>query len=260
MRTGYALGVDSIKPSNTADAIARVRASEARLPEERRLFEDPYARHFDAEHADVEGIFQTIPFFVEQVRLRTRYLDDCVRDAIREGTRQVVLLGAGFDMRALRMPEIVKSHTRVVEVDHLEQLDKKQERLAAAGVAPPRHVTYAAADLMLPDGELEAALHGAGLDPTQRVLWLAEGLIGYLSAEAVARVGVATHRLSAPGSSWVGNHFVAAFSLERLKSLLEPAGWTVTAGPTFADLYRQHIGPEVPPGSEAFALFRATQG
>lgn len=246
-----------IDPVQTAAAIARVRAAEAELAAEERLFEDPYAQYFDEGETDVQAVFEAIPFFREQIRLRTRYLDDCVRSAIESGTRQLVLLGAGFDMRALRMPEIPSKGVRVIEVDHLQQLDRKQERLARMGVAPPEFVRYAAADLMDPVSELEVALQGAGLDREGSVLWLAEGLIGYLSAEAVGRMGGATADWCGPGSLLVGNYFSGAFSFERLDGLLSPAGWRVSQGPSFAELHRKYLGPDVPPGSSAFGFVRA---
>lgn len=160
-------------------------------------------------------------------------------------------------MRAFRMPETRGKGVRVIEVDHLQQLDRKQEQLARVGVAPPPFVRYAAADLMAYESELEAALQGAGLDRQRSVLWLAEGLIGYLSAEAVGRLGVATEAWCGAGSLLVGNYFSGAFSFERLHGLLSPAGWRVSEGPSFADLHRQYIGPDVPPGSDAFGFFRA---
>jgi methyltransferase (TIGR00027 family) len=50
--------------------------------------------------------------------LRTRYLDDVTRRAAREGATSVVVLGAGFDTRAYRMPEL--GAARVFEVDQAE--------------------------------------------------------------------------------------------------------------------------------------------
>jgi O-methyltransferase involved in polyketide biosynthesis len=50
------------------------------------------------------------------MQVRTRLLDDAVRNFIDAGGRQLVLLGAGFDCRALRMPEL--DCAQVFEVDH----------------------------------------------------------------------------------------------------------------------------------------------
>jgi methyltransferase (TIGR00027 family) len=47
---------------------------------------------------------------------RTRLADDLLQDALRNGARQVLILGAGFDMRAYRSPDITTA--QVFEVDH----------------------------------------------------------------------------------------------------------------------------------------------
>jgi O-methyltransferase involved in polyketide biosynthesis len=39
---------------------------------------------------------------------RTRLIDDWVGENAAAGARQVVLLGAGFDCRALRLPNLAK--------------------------------------------------------------------------------------------------------------------------------------------------------
>ena len=51
--------------------------------------------------------------FLLWMQLRTRALDDVLLDFVRQGGRQVVLLGAGFDCRALRFGAELASATRV---------------------------------------------------------------------------------------------------------------------------------------------------
>src|SRR4249920_3628137 len=91
--------------ADTAFSIALVRAEEGNRPDGEQLFADPYASAFAAAGAHVaEGTqrFLDLPFFRDGVRLRTRFLDDSVRDGLAAGLDQVVLLGAGFDARGLR--------------------------------------------------------------------------------------------------------------------------------------------------------------
>src|SRR5207344_886697 len=64
--------------ADTAYSIAAVRA------EERDLFDDAFAKHFVAEGAHArEGTerYLSLPFFRDGVRLRTRYIDDALREA-----------------------------------------------------------------------------------------------------------------------------------------------------------------------------------
>ena len=89
--------------ADTAFAIAAVRAEEAARPADERLFDDPYAALFRAAGAHAEAgtqRFLDLPFFRDGIRLRTRFIDDALADALATGIDQVVLLGAGFDVRA----------------------------------------------------------------------------------------------------------------------------------------------------------------
>src|SRR5258706_539991 len=54
--------------------------------------------------------------WIAYMQVRTKLLDDAVRNFVELGGTQLVLLGAGFDCRALRMPELDGVH--VFEVDH----------------------------------------------------------------------------------------------------------------------------------------------
>lgn len=136
--------------ADTAFSIAIVRAEEDSRPDGERLFTDPYAAAFaalGAHAAESAKRFLDLPFFRDGIRLRTRYLDDCVRDGLAAGLDQVVLLGAGFDARGLRMKEIETHRARVFEVDTPYQLARKQEALANAGVElPPQIVESVAGD------------------------------------------------------------------------------------------------------------------
>lgn len=112
---------------------------------------------------------------------RTRLIDDAVTAALRDGVDQVVILGAGFDGRAYRMPAMAQA--RVFEVDHPATSAAKRERLAALLGGRPRHVTFVALDF--DRAALLAALDAAGCDRSQRSVLIWEGVTNYLSADAV---------------------------------------------------------------------------
>jgi O-methyltransferase involved in polyketide biosynthesis len=158
------------------------------------------------------------------------------------------------------MPE-VRSGVRVIEVDHAEQIAEKKRRFAAAGIALPASLVFAPADLG-EDGALVRALTSAGLGATptaSAVLWICEGLVGYLSKDAVCAIAANTARFSAPGSVLVANHFTQWWSSSALEEVFAPEGWRVSSGPSFEALHLRWIGPTVPPGSEPFALMVATR-
>ena len=100
----------------TAKAVAKSRLLESLMPPEKRLFVDPFASAFleGAEAgivaAGVENVLgafgATAPGLHETLVLRTRWLDDLVLDAVGEerGCRQLLLIAAGYDARAFRLP------------------------------------------------------------------------------------------------------------------------------------------------------------
>jgi methyltransferase (TIGR00027 family) len=178
--------------ADTAFVVAVVRAEEGEKPEGERLFEDPYAAIFAAEGAHAAEPTQRmldLPFLRDGVRLRTRFIDDVVREGIATGLRQLVLLGAGFDARALRMREISEAGVRVYEIDIPAQLERKQRALAKAGVRVPSHVTYVPVDFHTDDleSELTAALEARGFRRGAGALFVWEGVIGYIDDAAIDR-------------------------------------------------------------------------
>ncbi len=171
--------------ADTAYAIAYMRAEEGRRPLAERLFEDPYASLFaDAGQHAMEGTqrFLGLPFILESVRLRTRAYDDFVRERLAAGVTQIVLLGAGFDARGLRLPEIPACSARVYEIDFPRQLENKRRILAAGGVALPPWVAHVACDLAAPGFEerLTADLVANGFRLGGGACGIMEGVAAYI--------------------------------------------------------------------------------
>lgn len=176
--------------ADTAFSIAVVRAEEALRPEAERLFDDPYASLFaaaGAHAAESTQRFLDLPFFRDGVRLRTRFIDDFVRQALATGLTQMVLLGAGFDVRALRMPEIARRRVSVFEVDTPEQLRRKRSVLASANVKMPDRLAFVPFDFEASDlaSDLTPALEAHGFRPGAGALFVWEGVIGYIDDAAI---------------------------------------------------------------------------
>src|SRR5262249_21227801 len=103
--------------------------------------------------------------FLRFLVLRTRFFDDAVVGAIDHGVQQIVVLGAGYDARALRF------HTpgvRFFEVDHPATQADKRARLEHVG-ASLDGITFVAADFTEPG--LAEALATAGHDPSRPTLF-----------------------------------------------------------------------------------------
>src|SRR5262249_3553468 len=114
-----------------------------------------------------------------QASVRQTFYDSVV-DQYLTDVAQFVILGAGFDTRALRLPK--QRRVRSFEVDTAKMLAVKQEILKKAGV-DPAGVTFVAADFEQEDWFNR--LVEAGFDADQPTLFLWEGVTPYLERAAV---------------------------------------------------------------------------
>lgn len=242
---------------DTAFAIAKVRSLESARPEGERLFEDPLAPFVVAQGAHArEGVerFLSLPFFVDGIRLRTRFLDDVARDAARDGVSQLLLLGAGFDARAWRLSEL--RACRVFEVDLPAQVERKRALCAAAGLECGGRVSLLPCDLAAEDWEraLEEALARAGFDPRAPSLCVWEGVTAYLPPAAIERCLRWLGRL-APGSRVAFDHGTESPLTEELSALLARAGFGSFERATGRELWDRYLPA---PPFEYAAVFSVT--
>ncbi|GGS42424.1 class I SAM-dependent methyltransferase [Actinokineospora fastidiosa] len=114
--------------------------------------------------------------------VRTRHMDQVLRDEVADGATQVVILGAGFDSRAYRMAETLAA-TTVYEVDHPDTSARKRERLRAVVAEIPANVRFVTVDLNHQD--LAEALADKGFSPTVRTVVIWSGVAPYLTPEGV---------------------------------------------------------------------------
>ncbi|MFZ6180308.1 SAM-dependent methyltransferase [Nannocystis pusilla] len=178
--------------ATTGLLVAAMRAEESARPD--RLFEDPFAAQLagDAGRAALAA-YRRAALPLPIIEVRTRCFDEAIARAWAAGIRQFVLLAAGMDARAYRLPW--PAGARVFEVDQPEVLATKAELLTTA--RPRCERVAVATDLA---GDWPVALLAAGFDRSQRSLWLVEGLLPYLDADVVAALFARLAGLSAPGS------------------------------------------------------------
>ena len=131
--------------------------------------------------------------------VRTRFIDDALQRAIRNGASQVVILGAGFDSRAYRFRSLLKE-VKVFELDNTGSQEMKKRRIQEVFGAPPPNVAYVPVDLAR--DKLTEALRKAGLRPGTQTFFIWEG--GSMrNNEMVVRGVLHDISQSAPGSSLV---------------------------------------------------------
>jgi methyltransferase (TIGR00027 family) len=201
------------KASRTAVLVCQARAvADGRLAEGR--FSDPTAVQLltYAERVAVDRARDDVAPQGARDRMRWEMLRStatvmvprtiAIDDAVRERTSpQLVILGAGLDGRAWRMPELVG--LPVFEVDHPASQQDKRERAAALSPVTEQF-RYVPVDFS--KDSLADALAEAGHDPAVPTTWIWEGVVSYLSRDEVLVTMQVIGRLSAPVSRLVINY------------------------------------------------------
>jgi methyltransferase (TIGR00027 family) len=218
--------------TSSVGATATMVAAQRVLSTREGLIDDPFAeplvravgldffvRALDGEIdlGDVDPRF-SMERAAQGMAVRTRWFDKLFTDAAAAGVRQAVILAAGLDARAYRLPW--PDGTVVYEVDQPEVIDFKTKTLSDLGAKPTADRRTVAIDLR---NDWPKALRDTGFDSTQRTAWIAEGLLIYLPSEAQDLLFDRINELSAPGSRVATEHIpdVSMFSDERSQQISE---------------------------------------
>lgn len=194
----------SVGATATAVAASRAIASQGPDPLLDDRFAEPLVRAVGIQHF-VDLIEGTIAIdddpvlsrraMSEQMTVRTRFFDDFFTAATESGIRQAVILAAGLDTRAYRLPW--PAGTTVFELDQPEVIAFKSNTLAELGAEPSAQRRTVAIDLR---DDWPTALTAAGFDASRPTAWIAEGLLIYLPPAAQDKLLDDVTALSAPGS------------------------------------------------------------
>ncbi len=179
--------------ADTGVLVAAIRAEETRRPD--RLFDDPFAERLAGESGQrmlAEAIATGGDKSTLQIVVRTRFWDEALLNAVPP-VRQVVIVAAGLDARAYRLPW--PDGTTVFELDQPAVIAAKAAALAGA---QPRCLRVAIGVDLTTDWT--DTLRANGFDPDSPAAWLMEGLLQYLDEGAVHTLFERVDALSAPGS------------------------------------------------------------
>ena len=177
--------------STTARRVAAYRLDFERVP---ASFGDPAAEERLARDVAGGEPFERNARMERYLRARTAFFDRVVVTALERGVTQVVVVGAGYDGRALRY---AKPGVRWFEVDHPATHSDKRARLQRLGLEAD-HVTFVAVNLVEPG--LGAALLDAGYDVAAPSLMLFEGVAVYLEESVIASAARELASVAAPGT------------------------------------------------------------
>lgn len=179
----------------SAGMVTLFRAIENLRPENKRICTDPMAVLF-LERSKQLVVKRRVPrefarFLIKiglhgaaynTVVARTAYIDSVVREYMRRGIRELVILGAGFDTRAYRLISPFDG-IRVFEIDHPDMQEAKKKTIISALGSIPRHVTFVSVDFERES--LEQRLIENGFYWGSKVLFILEGVMPYLSNSAI---------------------------------------------------------------------------
>ncbi len=241
--------------SGTAEEIAFHRVIESAKAEEERICYDPYAIYFIGPEllkffeatacnypeakARLKEMYRLFPGTQNSIVARVRYFDDYLQDSMAEGIKQLVILGAGYDTRAYRI-EGLKEKVKVFEVDYPIIQKVKMEKIKEIFGSLPGHVVFVNADVG--SEELFKSLLEQEYNPSERTLFIMEGLIYYIPPEGVENLLSSIVQNSGPGSRIIFDYFpqsmvdgtceleVGNLIHERVKQSGEPFKFGITDG------------------------------
>ncbi|SFD09691.1 class I SAM-dependent methyltransferase [Flavobacterium phragmitis] len=182
------------KTSRTAQYMAFFRALETQRKDS--LFSDPYAIHFvDSKlrlatrlyHYPIVAkyinntINKKIPGALSSGIARTKYIDSLLENAISKGVKQVLILGAGFDTRAVRLDFL--QTIPVIEIDHPNTSNFKAAIYKKRIGKIPQNVTFLQIDFNKQGLDQLALENNLDFTKPTAVIW--EGVTNYLTEEAV---------------------------------------------------------------------------
>jgi methyltransferase (TIGR00027 family) len=241
-------------PSTTAEAVCFMRAHE-HLRARHRVVDDPFAHWFLHPVARAalasERMLPRLGRYAERasdgllqfVVARHRYMDDALRSALRRGVDQVVLLGAGYDMRAYRLAVELRGRP-VFEVDH-PATSRRKARIVAQhrDELPDTNVTRVEVDFEKQSFRTE--LRKAGFKERRRTFFVWEGVSMYLTRSSVVKTLQTLRAMSAAGSHLVldlwylpDEHDLLAAARRLSPNLLGLLGEPITFG-----IHPDDVGP-----------------
>jgi methyltransferase (TIGR00027 family) len=210
-----------MKKSTTGYGPTLMRAIENLMPEDKRLFADPWSEKFLPPSWKIWLLLLRLPGmlnFLMKVReratpgvvggfiSRTRYIDDAVIAAVAEEFDAIVNLGAGMDTRAFRIQGT--EDMRYFEMDLPELIEMKKKYIEKNTAGLPENLSLVPVDFDTQD--IGEELQKAGYSPSSRTLFIWEGVTQYITREAIDAVLEYVAR-SAAGSRIVFTYVLQSF-------------------------------------------------
>jgi methyltransferase (TIGR00027 family) len=130
-----------------------------------------------------EQKFQRIAYWFTEIR--EKYFDDIIKAAIEDQCKQLVLLGAGYDTRYLRLQILHDEMVRTIEVDRADMIAEKTKILSKHLQSLPRNLVFIPMDFS--NCNL-SALFDKGLKCDTKTVCIWQGVSYYLARDNVTSV------------------------------------------------------------------------
>jgi methyltransferase (TIGR00027 family) len=143
----------------------------------------------------------------EYVCARTKVMDAAFLEALEARFAQIVLLGAGFDTRALRFG-VCNHGTKIFELDAPTTQEPKLEIFRKKGLIPPPELVFVSINFNQED--IFEVLTRAGYQDGQKTFFLWEGVCMYLNTQAVDNTLAFIQKHAARGSRIIFDYIYAS--------------------------------------------------
>lgn len=130
---------------------------------------------------------------------RARYTEDALEEAVRQGVKQYVILGAGMDTFAFRRPEMMDC-LEVFEVDHPATQNFKLLRLVELEWEHPEHLHFIPIDFTK-ENLATALTRSSAYDPNVKSFFSWLGVTMYLTREEIFATLRSITNIAPPGSA-----------------------------------------------------------
>jgi methyltransferase (TIGR00027 family) len=213
-----------------------------------RTFKDPYAAWFAAaisqeaaarlptlddptlRAAFIKETERDLDGLVTHVVYRKPWITDRVQEALEAGVEQLVILGAGCDTLSLRLAQTL-AQVKVFELDREPVIDFRRHVLQEHS-ALADNVRLLAIDFR--DQDPGAVLRANGFDQNRPAAIVAEGVIEYLTGDAVERLFAFAREMGAPSSrlifTFLATRVYEQGDIDALRNELHEGGETLKFG------------------------------
>lgn len=137
--------------------------------------------------------------------LRHRYIDEQIITAYTQGIRQFIILGAGYDSRALRLP-LADAH--FFEIDHPNTQLRKQKIIAKKNLPQAGQISFISSDFSTSwadDLLSHPQFKNFVRQQASMIVW--EGVCCYLKPKAVFYTFASVKKILSPGSTFIFDAF-----------------------------------------------------